>query len=147
MAAECSPKSPTEKESEFSNSVFSIIGVGKIKEKLKAIDESAFPENRNWFPADHVEEFGKLTKHFLFIAQGNPKAPVTSSNIVDRIHEHLIRASTFENIAEWIFWTPEQLTVINTLHIQYMFLDAFYSVGKSSMLQHIARHWSNEPCK
>jgi hypothetical protein len=131
-------------DSPFNNSIFSIIGEETIEEKLKLIDGLATKLNQNWLLADHVKEFIKLATNLLFIAQGNPKAPVTDSSMVNKIHEHVTKASKFLNILFWIFWTPQQLAVINELYIQYVFLDAFYSTGKSSMLQYITKHWSQE---
>ena len=131
-------------DSPFNDSIFSIIGEETIDEKLRLIDELATELNKNWSLEDHVEEFVELAKNLLFIAQGNPKAAVTDYNMVNKIHEHVTKASKFLNILFWIFWTPEQLAVINELYIPYVFLDAFYSTGKSSMLQYITKHWSQE---
>ena len=128
----------------FKDSVFSIVGEETIEEKLRLIDEQATKLNRSWSLADHLEEFEKLIENLLFIAQGNPKAPVTDSNMVIKIHEHVTKASKFHNILFWIFWTQEQFAVINELYIPYVFLDAFYSTGKSSILQYITKHWSQE---
>ena len=80
----------------------------------------------------------------MFIAQGNPKAPVTHKNMIDKIEDHVERASVFQNI---IFWTPEQLCVLDALQILFICLDAFYSTGKSTILQYVANHWSNETGK
>ena len=115
-----------------------------IEEKLRLIDEQATQLNRSWSLADNLDEFVKLIKNLLFIAQGNPKAPVTDYNMVNKIHEYVTKASKFQNILFWIFWTTEQLAVINELYIPYVFLDAFYSTGKSSILQYVAKHWSQE---
>ena len=131
-------------DSPFNNSIFSIIGEETIEEKLKLIDGLATKLNQNWLLARHVEEFVELVTNLLFIAQGNPKAPVTDLNTVNKIHEHVTKASKFSNILFWIFLTPEQLAVINELYIPYVFLDAFYSTGKSSLLQYITKHWSQE---
>ena len=143
-ATKHSPENIQMQDSPFNDSIFSIVGEENIEEKLRLIDEQATQLNRSWSLADHLDEFVKLIKNLLFIAQGNPKAPVTDSNIVNKIHEHVTKASTFQNILFWIFWTPEQFAVINELYVPYVFLDAFYSTGKSSMLQYITKHWSQE---
>ena len=41
-----------------------------------------------------------------------------------------------------MFWTSEQLSVIQAIHIQYLLLDAFYGTGKSVILQYFATYWS-----
>ena len=143
-ATKNSPENTQMPDSPFNDSIFSILGEETIEEKLRLIDEQAIKLNRSWSLADHLEEFVKLIKNLLFIAQGNPKAPVTDSNMVNKIHEYVTKASKFQNIIFWIFWTTEQLAVINELYIPYVFLDAFYSTGKSSILQHITKHWSQE---
>ena len=35
----------------------------------------------------------------------------------------------------------EQLPVVQALALAYVFLDAFYSTGKSEILKHVAKHW------
>ena len=143
-ATKHSPENIQMQDSPFNDSIFSIVGEETIEEKLRLIDEQATKLNRSWSLADHLDEFVNLIKNLLFIAQGNPKAPVTDSNMINKIHEHVTKASTFQNILFWIFWTPEQFAVINELYVPYVFLDAFYSTGKSSMLQYITKHWSQE---
>ena len=77
----------------------------------------------------------------MFVVQGDSKAPVTGCNLVKKIGDHVNAASTLEGI---LFWTPQQLSVTNAVHLHYVFLDAFYSTGKSFTLQFICNHWSNE---
>ena len=77
----------------------------------------------------------------MFIAQGDPYAPVTDSNLVNHISQHVKSASSFESI---FFWTQEQLSLIQALELSFVFLDAFYSVGKSVILRYIAKHWNKE---
>ena len=131
-------------ENSTADSIFSIIGAERIEENMRLIDEKAIHLNKNWSLSDHVEEFVELAKRLFFIVQGDPKAPVTGSNMIDKIVEHVTKAAKFENL---MFWTPEQLGVINALLLPFIFLDAFYSTGKSSILQYITKHWSQETGK
>ena len=101
----------------------------------------AIQKNRNWVPSKHISEFVELAKQIMFVVQGDSKAPVTGCNLVKKIDDHVNAASTFEGI---LFWTPQQLSVTNAVHLPYVFLDAFYSTGKSFILQFICNHWSNE---
>ena len=101
----------------------------------------AIQKNNNWVQSEHISEFMELAKHFMFVAQGDSKAPVTGCNLIKKIDNQVNSASTFEGI---LFWTPQQLSVTNAVHLPYVFLDAFYSTGKSFTLQYISKHWSNE---
>ena len=65
-------------------STFAIVGEDQIPDKLISIRDIICQSHENWNPSDHVEEFVEITKHLLFIAQGNPYAPVTGSNVVDK---------------------------------------------------------------
>ena len=120
---------------------FSIIGRENIEDKLRKIDMIAIQKNENWDPSENISEFVELAKQLMFVAQGDPKAPVTGCNLVRKTDHHVNAASTFEGI---LFWTPQQLSVTNAVHLPYVFLDAFYSTGKSFALQYISNHWSNE---
>ena len=64
----------------------------------------------------------------MFLAQGDSKAPVTSSNIVNKVDEYVTKASNYENI---MFWTLQQLSVVNSLQMLFVFLDAFYGTGNT----------------
>ena len=68
--------------------------------------------------------------------QGDPFAPVTSSNIVKKTNQYINRASTFQNI---ILWTPEQLSIIQALCMRFVIFDAFYSTGKSEILKYYGK--------
>ena len=126
----------------FSCSNFTIIGQENIEEALDLIGKRAVEIHaQQWNPSEHLGELMELAKQLMFIAQGDPKAPVTSTNMIDKICDQVDHATTFENI---IFWTLQQLSVINVLNCPYIFLDAFYGTGKSFILQYIAQHWSNE---
>ena len=120
---------------------FSIIGCENIEDKLRKIDMIAIQKNKKWIPSEHISEFVELAKQIMFVVQGDSKAPVTGCNLVKKIDDHVNAASTFEGI---LFWTPQQLSVTNAVHLPYVFLDAFYSTGKSFTLQFICNHWSNE---
>ena len=63
---------------------FVIVGEEQIFEKIKIVEEKVSQKSQDWKPEEHVEEFIKLAKETLFIAQGDPYAPVTGSNIIAR---------------------------------------------------------------
>ena len=109
--------------------------------ELSKIDKLDNQQNKNWIPSEHISEFVELAKQLMFVVQGDSKAPVTGCNLVKKIGDHVNAASTFEGI---MFWTLEQLSVTTAVHLPYIFLDAFYSCGKSFTLQFISNHWSNE---
>ena len=109
--------------------------------ELAKIDMLDNQQNKNWIPSEHISEFVELAKQLMFVVQGDSKAPVTGCNLVKKISDHVNVASTFEGI---VFWTLEQLSVTIAVHLPYVFLDAFYSCGKSFTLQFISNHWSNE---
>ena len=120
---------------------FAIIGHENIEDKLKKIDTIAIQKNENWEPSQNISYFVELAKHLMFVAQGDPKAPVTGCNLVRKIDDHVNAASSFEGI---LFWTPQQLSLTNAVNLRYMLLDAFYGTGKSFVLQFISNHWSKE---
>ena len=147
---------------------FSIVGRENIENKLRRIDLIAIQtranklassepnpqfverskidkldnqQNKNWIPSEHISEFVELAKQLMYVVQGDSKAPVTGCNLVRKIDDHVNAACTLEGI---LFWTPQQLSVTNAVHLHYVFLDAFYSTGKSFTLQFICNHWSNE---
>ena len=120
---------------------FVIVGEEEMFEKFKIIEEKVAEKNQDWKPEEHVEEFIELAKETLFIAQGDPYAPVTGSNIIDKTVKHVFRASTPQNIFYWTrFWTLEQLSIVQALDILYLFLDAFYSTGKTEVLKYFGKH-------
>ena len=65
--------------------------------------------------------------------QGDPYAPVTVPNIINKTTKHINHASTAENI---FLWTPEQLSVIQALEMAFVIFDGFYSTGKSDVLKY-----------
>ena len=117
-------------------SFFAIIGEDQIPEKMPKIDELLTQSHDNWNSSDHVEEFVRVAKQLLFIAQGDPYAPVTGSNIVTKTMQHVLRVSSVENI---FFWTPEQLSLVQAINILYVFIDAFYSTGKTEALKYYGK--------
>ena len=119
--------------------------MGKVYSMMFFPQEEILKKHTNWEPSDHVEEFVNLAKELMFVAQGDPKAPVTTLNLINKINEHVHNASKFETI---VFWTPEQLSVIQALEeVRYLFLDAFYSTGKSILLMYVANYWSKSISK
>ena len=117
-------------------STFAIIGEEEIAKKLPKIEEEVMKMHEKWMPELHVEEFVKLATHLLFIAQGDPFAPVTGSNILDKTTKHVQLAGRVENI---IFWTLEQMCLIDALKLAYVVLDSFYSTGKSEVLKYYGK--------
>ena len=111
---------------------FAIIGEDCIHENLKIIEDEVDKLQENWNPADHINEFVDIATHLLFIAQGDPRAPVTRSNVVDKTVKHVERASKLEYI---FHWTPDQLSLVQALELYYVLIDAFYSTGKTEVLK------------
>ena len=119
---------------------FAIIGEEDISKKLPKIEAKIIEKHENWAPEHHVEEFVKLATHLLFIAQGDPTAPVTGSSILDKTLKHVQVAGKVENV---IFWTLEQLLLIGALDMvdmAYVVLDSFYSTGKTEVLKYYGKH-------
>ena len=77
---------------------FAIIGDESFANKMKIIEEEVAKKNPNWNPSDHIEEFVELAKQVLFVAQGDPYAPVTGSNIIAKTSKHIELASSALNI-------------------------------------------------
>ena len=98
-------------------------------------------DHGKWIPGENVAEFVELAKQLMFIAQGDPCAPVTESSEVNKIADQVEAASTFENL---MFWTRQQLSVTQALELLFVFLDAFYSTGKSAILKHVAKYWDKK---
>ena len=117
-------------------STYGIIGEESITWHLETIEGEAAKKNENWNSAVHVEEFVELAKQVLFIAQGDPFAPVTGSNIINKTVHHVTLASTVENI---FFWTLQQLTIVDAMNVLFLLLDAFYSTGKSEILKYYCK--------
>jgi len=82
-----------------------------------------------------------VAKFLLFEAQGQHKAPLTHQKLAEIVEEDLDKASAPENI---LFWTPEQLSIVQAMHIDGMFLMGFYGCGKTILLieraEYLLRH-------
>ena len=119
-------------------SIFALIGEESICPNFKLIEEEVARRHENiWRPEDHVKEFVELAKEMLFIAQGDPYAPVTQSNVIDKTCQHVELAGSAKSV---FFWTNEQLPIIHACEtIQFLVLDAFYSTGKSEVLRYFGR--------
>ena len=119
-------------------SIFALVGKESISSNFKLIEEYVVRRQENiWRPGDHVKEFVELAKEMLFIAQGDPYAPVTQSNLIDKTSQHIDLAGSAKSV---FFWTNEQLPIIHACQtIQFLVLDAFYSTGKSEVLRYFGR--------
>ena len=119
-------------------SLFTIIGEDSIPINFKKIEEDVAQKHANrWKPEEHVEEFVNLAKQVLFIAQGDPYAPVTGINLINKTVKHVEEAGSAKNT---ILWTPDQLSIVQAMEVLFMFLDAFYSCGKSTVLRYYGKH-------
>ena len=120
-------------------SLFTIIGAESIQTNFKLIEEEIAQKHANsWKPEEHVEEFVNLAKQVLFIAQGDPYAPVTGSNLIDKTVKYVEEAGSATNT---ILLTPDQLSIVQAMEeVPFMFLDAFYSCGKSTILRYYGKH-------
>ena len=107
--------------------IFAIIGEDKIPPNFERIEEKVAAKNPNWKPEAHVHEFVELVKQILFIAQGDPYAPVTGSGIIDKIVQHLEHASSAENT---FFWTLDQLSIVQAVELLFCFLMLFIQLEK-----------------
>ena len=123
---------------------YTIIGEDTIADKISLIEQEIFQVNKDWNPKDHVSEFIELFKQLVFIAQGNPYAPVTASALLKKISSNVDKTGTPENI---FFWTPGQLVIADAVAMNFMFLDAFYSTGKTVLLKYRARYLDREKKK
>ena len=122
-------------------SKFAIVGPENIAESFAQIEEEIAMSHENWNPSEHIKEFIEIAKNLMFIAQGDPFAPVTDSSLVDKISNHVLDSSSFENT---FFWSLEQLSLIDAIGLCFVFLDAFYSTGKSLILKYMAEFWSRQ---
>ena len=121
-------------------SIFAIVGedsIFSIGFNFKLIEgEVAKRHEDNWRAEEHVKEFVELVNQVLFIAQGDPYAPVTGTNIIDKIVQNVDRAGSAESI---FFWTNEQLSIVQAVNVPFLVLDAFYSTGKSEVLRYYGK--------
>ena len=125
--------------------LFSIVGEEAFEFHFRQIEEEiAKSHEESWIPANHIKEFVELMKQVMLKAQGNSCAPVTMTNVVDLTEKHVLKAGT---PSAMFFWTKEQLSLIQAYHLKNVYLDAFYSCGKTEALKHIAKHWNEENIK
>ena len=119
-------------------SIFTIIGDSAIHSNMERIENKVAEKHHKWIPGDHVQEFKDVTKEILFIAQGDPNAPVIGEYIINKTVAHVEHASSLDNT---ILWTPEQLALIeeNPENLPHVLFDNFYSTGKSRILRHYGK--------
>ena len=118
-------------------SIFAIVGEDSISTQFKLIEEEVKKAHEvDWQAEEHVEELVEFVKEVLFIAQGDPYAPVTGSNVVDKIVKNVERAGSAQSI---FFWTNEQLSIVQAVNVPFLILDAFYSTGKSEVLRYYGK--------
>ena len=109
---------------------FVINGIDKLD--FQSI-ESKIAKNRNqvWHPNQHISEFVSAAKVLLFQAQGHPQAPLTRQKQIEKIDQELDLASAPESI---LFWTPEQLSIVQAMHMDWIVLMGYYGCGKTILL-------------
>ena len=117
--------------------LFAIIGIDTFPGQIKNIEKEVKKSHISWYPSEHVKEFVEIAKQMLFIAQGDPFAPVTESGVINKTAHYINRVSTSQNI---LLWTPEQLSVIQAMDMPYVIFDGFYSTGKSEVLKYFGKH-------
>ena len=116
-------------------------------DKLTNIEQKVHHSHQQiWNPTqDRIKEFVEVAKHLLFIAQGNQKAPLIKQRLIEKVEEDLDKSSTAENI---FFWTPQQLSVVEAMQINYMFLMGYYGTGKTILLveraEYLLRKYPND---
>jgi hypothetical protein len=116
-------------------SIFAIIGEEMIPQNFRIIEEEVSKRHQSWKPKEHVQEFVELIKQILFICQGDPFAPVTGSNIINKTVQYVERAGRIKNI---FFWTLDQLSIVQAMELLFVLLDSFYSTGKTIILKYHA---------
>merc|ERR1711860_438006 len=110
---------------------FVINGNEDVATKLNKIEHQV-SHSPHWTPnEDRVKEFVNVAKFILFEAQGQHKAPLTKEKLTEKVDEDLDKASAPENI---LFWTPQQLSIVQAMDIDWMFLMAYYGCGKTILL-------------
>ena len=123
-------------------SLFSIVGEEGFEVNFRQIEEEIVKSHEEkWIPVHHIKEFIEIMKQVMFKAQGNSCAPVTMTNIVDITEKHVLKAGT---PSAMFFWTLEQLSLVQAYDLKFVYLDAFYSCGKTEVLKHLALHWNKE---
>ena len=98
---------------------WTILKKENIQSKLEHMESRLNP---GWNPTEHLIEFVELVKEIMFIAQGDPKAPVTQAMQVNKLSQNMDK--------NMIFWTPEQLNIVNS-NADFCLLMAYYGCGKT----------------
>ena len=126
-----------------SNSTHDFVINGIYKLDFQSI-ESKVAENRTqvWLPNQHISEFVSVAKVLLFQTQGHPLAPLTKQKQIKKIDQALDLASAPENI---FFWTPEQLSIVQAMDVDWMFLMGYYGCGKTILLIERAEYLLQNP--
>ena len=89
-----------------------------------------------------LTEFVSVAKVLLFQTQGHPLAPLTKQKQIKKIDQALDLASAPENI---FFWTPEQLSIVQAMDVDWMFLMGYYGCGKTILLIERAEYLLQNP--
>ena len=115
---------------QISGKEFVIDGTEDIAAKLNKIEHQV--QTPLWTPnEDRVKEFVNVAKFILFEAQGHHKAPLTKQVLIEKVDKDLEKASAPENI---LFWTPEQLSIVQAMDNKWMLLMSYYGCGKTILL-------------
>ena len=107
---------------------WTIVGKENIQSKLEHMESRFKP---GWNPLEHLLDFIELIKEIMFIAQGDPKAPVTQAMQVNKLSQNIDK--------NMIFWTPEQLNILNS-NSDFCLLMAYYGCGKTWCLIERAKY-------
>ena len=110
---------------------WTILKKENIQSKLEHMESRLNP---GWNPTEHLLEFVELIKEIMFIAQGDPKAPVTQAMQVNKLSQNIDQNTKF-------FWTPEQLGITDGSNdAPWMLLFAYYGCGKTWCLKERAKY-------
>ena len=118
---------------------FVIVGGDDFCSKLSQVEGQLFPSI--WNSEIHINDFVEISKHLLYRAQGHKEAPISGASMVKKVSEHLDKASIPENI---FFWTPDQMSIVQAMHIDWMCLIGWYGVGKTIILIERAEQLSKD---
>ena len=116
---------------------FAIIGLHNLEPQLEDIEAKIQRIIPDWNPANHTEDFIELNKELMYMTQGHHEAPVTKSNLFKNVVKNIDKSGTVENI---LFWTPQQLSVINAMNERFMIFYSFYGTGKTLLLKERAKY-------
>lgn len=122
---------------------FVIHGFDEFLTSFKNIEDKVSRNHtEDWVPNEHIQEFVAISKQLLYQAQGKREPLLRKSAIVNQISQDLDKASVPENI---FFWTPEQFSIVQSMHIDYMCLMGYYGTGKTILLVERAEQLSRDP--